>query len=178
MPILSPHRAGMVVATLVEYAFSEARAMDPHLTPDAPGSLVGTKTARDIMSAGVTTVAEDLDLAEAVALMATKGLRGLAVVNSAGLPVGVLTSGDVVVHHHEASQSRPPPDSPATRVGHVMTPAVFAVAPETTVVEVIREVLRLKVNRVYVVEQDRLIGVISALDLLRQLPLEGPAATR
>ena len=51
-----------------------------------------------------------------------------------------------------------------------MTPAVFAVRPETPTEEVISQMLSLMVHRLFVVASDGvLVGVISALDVLRHL---------
>ncbi len=57
-----------------------------------------------------------------------------------------------------------------TLVRDLMTPAVFAVAPDTPVAEVIAEMLRLRVHHVFVVDAaGTLVGVISSLDFLRNL---------
>src|SRR5262249_52433898 len=57
-----------------------------------------------------------------------------------------------------------------TTVRDLMTPAVFAVAPESSAAEVVREMLALKVHRLFVVDAcGVLVGVISALDVLRRL---------
>jgi len=57
-----------------------------------------------------------------------------------------------------------------TRVLDVMTPVVFAVEPQSPVRRVVEEMLALKVHRLFVVDSDGvLVGVISALDILRYL---------
>jgi CBS domain-containing protein len=57
-----------------------------------------------------------------------------------------------------------------TMVRDLMTPAVFAVSPESSAAEVVREMLALKVHRLFVVDTcGVLVGVISALDVLRHL---------
>ena len=57
-----------------------------------------------------------------------------------------------------------------TRVRDIMTPVVFCVTPQTPVAQVIEEMLALKVHRLFVVDRDRvLVGVISALDVLRRM---------
>jgi CBS domain-containing protein len=54
------------------------------------------------------------------------------------------------------------------RASDIMTPAIFAVAPETPAAEVAGQMVDLNVHRLFVVDHDNvLIGVISALDLLR-----------
>jgi CBS-domain-containing membrane protein len=57
-----------------------------------------------------------------------------------------------------------------TLVRDLMTPAVFSVAPAAPAAQVVEQLLALRVHRLYVVEEDgTLVGVISALDVLRHL---------
>ena len=50
----------------------------------------------------------------------------------------------------------------------LMTPDVFAVAPEASALSVAQEMVQKNVHRLFVVDRDGvLVGVISALDLLR-----------
>ena len=54
-----------------------------------------------------------------------------------------------------------------------MTPAVFACAPDTPVQRVVSDMVGLHVHRLFVVDDDGiLIGVISTMDVLRQLRVE------
>jgi len=58
-------------------------------------------------------------------------------------------------------------------VRDIMTPAVFSVAPDTPAASVVEQLVELKVHRLYVVEEDgTLVGVITALDILRHLRAE------
>jgi CBS domain-containing protein len=51
-----------------------------------------------------------------------------------------------------------------------MTPVVFSVAPDAAAAKVVQEMVALKVHRLFVVENTGvLVGVISALDVLRRL---------
>ena len=58
------------------------------------------------------------------------------------------------------------------RAADLMTPAVFAVPPDTPAQEVAREMVRQNVHRLFVVDGGVLVGVISALDLLRHFAAE------
>ena len=53
-----------------------------------------------------------------------------------------------------------------------MTPVVLSVAPTASVMEVVSELLAYKVHRLFVVDDGVLIGVISAIDVLRKLRTE------
>ena len=51
-----------------------------------------------------------------------------------------------------------------------MTPAVFAVAPDTPVRRVVSDMIGLHVHRLFVVDDDGiLVGVISTMDVLKRL---------
>ena len=76
-------------------------------------------------------------------------------------PVGVITDRDIVMRHVAAGHAH------ACTCGHVMSrPPLVAVAPSDTVAEVIRKIVTHRVRRVLVVDGGRLVGVISAADLL------------
>jgi len=69
-------------------------------------------------------------------------------------------------------------DTDRTRVRDIMTPVIFSVSPETPVHTAIDDLLARKVHRLFVVGKDGvLIGVISALDVLRHLQREQPPAS-
>ena len=53
-------------------------------------------TASDLMTAPVTTIQEDASLTEALAIMRSKRIRRLPVVNRAGCLYGIVTSDDVL----------------------------------------------------------------------------------
>lgn len=57
----------------------------------------------------------------------------------------------------------------------IMTRAVFSVSPETDVEEVARRMLEAEVHRALVLEDDRLVGVLSTLDILRAVAEVGLA---
>jgi len=152
------------------------------------------ETAADLMTPNPVSINAEASMREALALLTDRGFQAAPVIDEAGRPVGVLSSTDLLVHDRERVehlQAAPEfyhradlvLDSgerlgegfevecvDATRVGDLMTPAVFAVAPETPVAQVIEEMLSLKVHRIFVVDEAGvLVGVISALDVLRRL---------
>jgi CBS-domain-containing membrane protein len=61
-------------------------------------------------------------------------------------------------------------------VADVMTPVVFSVQLDTPANEVVYQLLKLKVHRLFVVDKaGALVGVISAMDVLRHLASEADA---
>jgi CBS domain-containing protein len=130
------------------------------------------ETAQQLMRSDPVSLRADATVREAVILFAGKALSVAPVIDDAGKPIGVLSCSDILVHEREKAEARQGsafvPDTAVAR--DLMTPAVFAVAPETPAAGVVAELLRLKVHHVFVVDaQGVLVGVISANDVLRGL---------
>jgi CBS domain-containing protein len=143
--------------------------------------VLAADSAADLMTPNPVSIREDAWIAAAIALLADKNLEAAPVIDEAGRPVGVLTQGDILVHEREkqasgmAVQAAPPSHAAAecgdeTRVGDLMTPALFSVTPETPAARVVDQLLKLNVKQLFVVDDSgALIGVISALDIVRRL---------
>jgi CBS domain-containing protein len=146
------------------------------------------------MTSNPVSVREGASLKEAIALLIDRGISAAPVIDEAGRPVGVLSRSDVLTHDREESERGQSPaeyydradlttlqgehlkgwfqveNVDRTQVRDLMTPAVFAVAPETPASEVVQEMLALKVHRLFVVDASGvMVGVISALDVLHYL---------
>jgi len=160
----------------------------------APQFCLRAETAAELMTPDPVSIREDATLREAIALLIDRGYSAAPVIDAAGRPVGVLSRTDVLVHdreHVEHLAAVPEYYDRAdlttdenealgegfqvecvdpTQVRDVMTPAVFAVGPETPAARVVGDMLSLRVHRLFVVDQAGvLVGVISALDVLRHL---------
>jgi CBS domain-containing protein len=119
-------------------------------------------TAADLMTAPAVSLRDAAIIPEAVALLIEKGFHAAPVIDEAGRPVGVLSTTDILLYAGEKSDRLP--------VREIMTPAVFAVTPDTPAAKVVDEFLALKVHQLFVVDKTGvLIGVISTLDVLRRL---------
>lgn len=151
------------------------------------------RPAAELMTAEVVSIAETAPLKEAMAMLIDRGFSGAPVVNSAGRPVGVISQSDILIHgRNTAAHARRVPEyymhadltaalgEPAggfqvesvdrTLVSDVMTPVVFSVRPDASAREVIDEMLRLNVHRLFVIDRDNvLVGVIGMSDVLRRL---------
>jgi CBS-domain-containing membrane protein len=154
---------------------------------------LAAETARDLMTDAPVSIRDTALLKEAVILLTDKGYSAAPVIDAAGRPVGVLSRSDIVVHdreqveylargpeyYHQAELKTPAGEKlkgfqvekvDKTRVRDLMTPAVFSVAPDTPAAKVVSEMLSLRVHRLFVVDKGGiLVGVISALDVLKRL---------
>lgn len=150
------------------------------------------RTARDLMTKNPISLPATATLKEAAAFFTDAEVGAAPVANEAGRPVGVLSRTDLVRHEREevdylrptpAVERLPPGADPnlfkggfqvvrvdSTCVQELMTPIVHSVTPDQPAVQVVRMMLEKKVHRIFVVDDDGvLIGVISAIDVLRHL---------
>ncbi len=161
-----------------------------HHGPGYPVTL-RARTAADLMTANPLSLRDSASLREAIAFLIDRSISGAPVIDEAGRPVGVLTRGDVLVHDRETVEyvGEPEHESGAplkrrdwdrfqiekvdtTVVRDLMTPAIFSVAANTPATAVIGQLRDLNVHRVFVTDDNGvLVGVISALDVLRHLEL-------
>lgn len=168
-------------------------------TTEKPASSRGSRlprTAGDLMTPNPVSIEASAPLAEVLAFLIDTGYSAAPVIDDAGRPVGVVSRTDIVVYdraralspagvpgyygHAEpvATSGEDPSeaDLPRNALVHasdLMTPAVFSVAPETPSLRVAEDMVRLNVHRLFVVDRAGvLVGVISALDLLRHFCIE------
>jgi len=164
-----------------------------------PHRAFGLLRARDLMSPNPVSIHRDAGVREALELLTDRGYGAAPVIDEAGRPIGVISRTDLLIHDRECVRhARATPEMASayeygdwdlfpeksmsegfaievtdpTRVGEIMTPAVFSVALDTSAAEVVRRMLELKVHQLFVLDGDlALVGVISPLDVLRHLEL-------
>jgi len=144
---------------------------------------------RDVMSRPVITVRPEASLEVAASLMSTHGVSGLPVVDRRPRLVGVLSQKDIVrVLHERAGLSLPGgifdlildstkarrSDLPRecrtilenTRVRPAMSSRPITVSADASLDEAIRLLIEHKINRLPVLENGNLVGIVSRHDLL------------
>lgn len=148
------------------------------------------KTARDIMTTNVLTASDDWSLPELARFLTDHSISGAPVVDDRGRLVGVVSVTDVAratgnatshwvepstLYHHEGRLSSDDLGALVmeaegeSTVRDIMTSVVFEVDVNASVGQVASTLLRGRIHRAFVVEAGRVVGVISALDLLREL---------
>jgi CBS domain-containing protein len=119
------------------------------------------------MHSGPVSLAANATVTEATTFLTERGYGAAVVIDDAGHPLGVVTKTDVLVH---ARQRRPGLEPDDTLVTEFMTPAVFAVRPDTPARSVVEQLLALNVHHLFVADPAGIIiGVISPVDVLRKL---------
>lgn len=141
-------------------------------------------TARGLMTDNPVSINEHATLQDAAAFLTTRNISAAPVINDAGRPVGVLSRTDIIRFSsgvpkapqmlgefiNEAKKLSDPTPRNLVAVRQVMTPVVLSVGLDASLAEVCEKMLDRNVHRLFVIDQDGiLVGVISALDILRCL---------
>jgi CBS domain-containing protein len=146
--------------------------------------------AEDIMSPNVLCVYPDMDLRDLMKLLLDREITGAPVTTRAGTLIGVVSQSDLLRYNVSRDdelvmesdfygtarvEGRYLPrgfqieDTNTATVTDVMTPIVHAVKPSTTVENVARVMRKNHIHRVIVEAKGKVLGIISALDLLAVL---------
>jgi len=154
-------------------------------------SIVPNEPAREvrgIMTSEVVTVEPETTVDEIAALMGRHELSGLPVVDYARRVLGIVTELDIVVRY---TRFKPPPsvtvleatiylESPRhvrERMQHmmgitareIMTTPPATIGPGASLTELAELIVEQRANPVAVVEDGRLVGIVSAADIVKLL---------
>lgn len=131
----------------------------------------------DLMTTDVITVGPDATLKEAARRMLEGRLSGLPVTDNSGKLVGIITEADFVSGEADRRRERAgllrllvreeTIPSHERKVSEVMTSDVVIISPEADHAEAARQMERRRVKRLPVLDDGRLVGMISRSDLLR-----------
>jgi len=120
----------------------------------------------DLMRKPVRTILPDATVEEALVTLADYHISALPVVDAKGRMVGVISSTDLLVAEAEAAHKDALRElAEDTEVREIMTPRVLTIGPEADVREAAEHMLYADVHRLFVTEDDRPVGVISATDI-------------
>ena len=121
----------------------------------------------DVMTRRVETVAPGDSAADAGALMSRGGFRHLVVVHRDEV-VGVLSDRDLRGAAHAMGRD--------LQVGDLMSRTVVSVTPTTSIAEAANLMRLGSINCLPVLQQGRLVGIVTSGDLLELLALEHEVA--
>jgi CBS domain-containing protein len=152
--------------------------------------------ARDVMTTDVATVRPGTPIKEAICKMVELRISGLPVLEDDGRLVGILTEGDLLRRHELGTVPHRPswlnflrgPGLAAAdyvrthtlHVSDVMTPAPVTVEPTAALDSVVSLMTRQRIKRVPIVENNKLVGIVSRSDLVRALAalIAGPCTVK
>lgn len=122
---------------------------------------------REIMNTDVATASSSTSIGDVAKMMADKDVGSVVIVDG-GKPVGIVTDRDLVVDHLAKGHTQDHTVKEAMSGGGLLG-GLVTVSPDMDVLEAAAELGRRKVGRLPVVEGDRLVGILSAGDLSKQL---------
>jgi CBS domain-containing protein len=149
-----------------------------------------TELVRDIMDTSPATVAPDASVEEVVRILREHELPGVPVVDWDGRCVGIVTEADLVLPDEQGDLHIPHyinlfggtvfleplgrfegrlRKAFASKASDMMTRRPDTVAPDTTVQEAARLIHQSGHNRLPVIEDGRLVGVVTRVDVLGAL---------
>ena len=144
---------------------------------------MGESTVRvgHVMTRDVVSVTPDTPLKDVAAALVERGISGLPVCDADGAVVGVLSEADLLVKQGGSPErsgglfawlveTASAPDLAKLRAhtaGEAMTSPAVTVETASPVSEAARTMVSLGVNRLPVVEDGRLVGIVTRADLVR-----------
>jgi CBS domain-containing protein len=141
--------------------------------------------AHDVMTWGVISVEPEASVTRAVRLMLQHKISGLPVVDAKGSLVGMVTEGDFLRRGELGTQRHRPRwlefllgpgkladeyvHASGQKVEEIMTPEPQTITPETPLDEVVSLMERHRIKRLPVVQDGKVVGVVSRANLLHAL---------
>jgi CBS domain-containing protein len=141
--------------------------------------------AHDVMTWGAITVEPEASATRAVRLMLQNNISGLPVVDDKGQLVGMVTEGDFLRRGELGTQRQRPRwleflvgpgrlaaeyvQSSGRKIAEIMTPEPKTISPETPLDEVVSMMERHSIKRLPVVQDGKLVGIVSRANLLHAL---------
>src|SRR5215471_18233722 len=140
---------------------------------------------KDVMTPNVICIGADEPVLKAARLMLQNRISGLPVVDKEGELVGMVTEGDFLRRGELGTQRQRPRwlefllgpgplaaeyvRSSGQKVGEIMTIEPKTVTPDTPLDEVVRLMERHRIKRLPVVQDGKLVGIVSRANLLHAL---------
>jgi len=121
-------------------------------------------TVKDAMANSVVTVEENLNIRNAAILMQRRSVSSLIVIHKGQLR-GIVTEKDLVTRVLSRSAN---PES--VKVGEVMSQPVMVTTPCTPLEEAVRMMLTQGIKKLPVVDEERLVGMLSLTDVAMTYP--------
>jgi len=141
--------------------------------------------AADVMTPDPVSISPDASITEAIGVMLERKFSGLPVVDARGSLVGIVTEGDLLRRTETGTQRKRPrwiefvlgPGRLATeyvqttgrKVEDVMTPEVQTVTEEAPLDKIVHLMERHQINRLLVVRENKVVGIVTRANLLHAL---------
>ena len=143
---------------------TEKKLVTPAAQEKTDENKVTLKTG-SVMVKEVITVDEKASVKEAADIMNQFEI-GSVIATRKGKPIGIITERDLL--KRIVSEGR---DAKKTTVKEIMSTPLVAISPDTDLEEAARLMFKMKIKKLPVTEQNRLVGLISLTDIARAQPM-------
>lgn len=126
--------------------------------------MAGIFTVKDAMSTDIKSVGRDTNMRAVVDMMLEFDISSVVIVQN-NRPVGIVTHKDVLLKLVKTNLN-----PIAVTVGQVMSTPVTTIDENASLEEAARLMTRKGVKKLPVVRDDKLVGVVTSMDLVRELP--------
>lgn len=110
------------------------------------------------MSSPVKTINVETPITDVIDLFKVNSISGAPVVNNLGYAVGLISRSNLVQDADFAGKT----------AQDLMTPFVFDITPEQDLLQVAKKMAEFNIRRVIVAEDEKPVGVVTALDIVRE----------
>jgi CBS domain-containing protein len=121
--------------------------------------------AKDVMSPEVLALRADMTVREAALFLTGHQIAGAPVLDEKGHLVGVVSLTDLAENEDEVDE---------VQVREIMTPTVYTVPDDEPVPQIARAMIAGRIHRLFVTRDQRVVGIVTPMDLLRLLADEQP----
>jgi CBS-domain-containing membrane protein len=148
------------------------------------------KMVKDLMISDVAVIRDDADVHELEKRLLKDRIHGMPVVDASGMLVGVVSQTDLIAWHYftgvdgvpfysahgsmipyEEDSSLRLSDVRTADVSELMSPIVYCICPDQSIALAAARMIARQIHRLVVVDDSgRVIGIVTATDLLRMLP--------
>jgi len=161
---------------------------DPRGSVQSDSRVYSTMTAFNVMNPNVVSVGPDVSINQIARTLVENGISAVPVVDESGAPVGMVSEGDLIPRREVEREARRDwwldllaegealnPDFLASlkarnqKATDVMTCPVVTVHPDIDMTEIAQLLATHRIKRVPVVQDGRVVGIVSRADLLRAL---------
>jgi len=124
------------------------------------------KLVKDIMTKDVVTIDGDKKVLDAARIMKDRHI-GCLIVTLGKVPIGIITERDLV-----SRVLAEPFDPSKVLVKDIMTTPIFTISSEETLEKAAEIMVKYQIRRLPVVDNDKLVGIITANDLAKVMVQE------
>jgi CBS domain-containing protein len=140
--------------------------------------------AKDVMTTSVVTIGPQAEIPEVARVLLEHRISAIPVVDKTGSILGLVSEGDLMRRaecgsHRSwwlsllADKTKTYERDRGTRAKDIMTREVVSIDPETTISDIARILESKGIKRVPVIQNGKLVGIVSRADVLRGLAVIG-----